>query len=158
LLCFCFANGGEFDGGIEISAVALVRYRGSFFSSLQPLSKLALLIMMQDDEVTCADPQAIFYNDISAEEAAPYIESLKPQSYPTFSSQMTVEPWRVIPSTYILCEKDAAIPLPVQEGMVGMAQNIAPGSFDVVERCNASHSPFISKPEWLAEKLIQAAS
>jgi hypothetical protein len=58
----------------------------------------------------------------------------------------------------ILCEKDAAIPIFAQEGMIAAAQQAAPKSFDVVERCDASHSPFISQPEWLAEKLAEAAS
>lgn len=29
--------------------------------------------------------------------------------------------------------------------------------FGTIERTNAGHSPFISQPEWLAEKLIKAA-
>jgi hypothetical protein len=51
-----------------------------------------------------------------------------------------------------------AIPLAGQEGMIAMAKQMAPTSFDVIERSDASHSPFISQPEWLAEKLIRAAS
>jgi hypothetical protein len=38
-----------------------------------------------------------------------------------------------------------------------MAHQLAPTSFDVIERCSASHSPFISQPEWLAKMLIKAA-
>jgi hypothetical protein len=57
----------------------------------------------------------------------------------------------------ILCEKDAAIPSFAQEGMIQTAQAAVPSSFDVVERVDASHSPFISQPEWLAEKLAKAA-
>jgi len=102
-------------------------------------------------------PEKIFYNDLSEEVAAPYIAAIKPHSYRTFSSKQSVAPWKIIPSTYIVCEQDQAIPLPVQDGMIGMAQQMAPKSFDVVERCSASHSPFISQPKWLAEKLIKAA-
>ena len=102
-------------------------------------------------------PEKIFYNDLSDEVAAPYIAAIKPHSYRTFSSQQSVAPWKVIPSTYIVCEKDQAIPLPVQEGMLAMAHQLAPTSFDVIERCSASHSPFISQPEWLAKMLIKAA-
>jgi hypothetical protein len=56
-----------------------------------------------------------------------------------------------------VCENDQALPLAGQEGMIGMAHQMAPTSFDVIERCSAGHSPFISKSEWLAEKLIKAA-
>jgi hypothetical protein len=111
----------------------------------------------QGDEVRPNKPENIFYNDLSAEIAEPYIAALKPHSYRTFSSQQSVAPWKVIPSTYIVCEKDQAIPLHAQEGMLEMAQKMVPTSFDVIERCSASHSPFISQPQWLAEKLIKAA-
>lgn len=109
------------------------------------------------DEVMPDTPEKIFYNDLSAEEAEPYISALKPHSYKTFLSQQSVAPWKVIPSTYIVCENDQAIPLPAQEGMLGMAHQMAPTSFDAIERCGASHSPFISQPGWLSEKLIKAA-
>ena len=112
---------------------------------------------IQGDEVNPNTPDEIFYNDLSPSVAEKYVAALKPHSYPTFASQVTVAPWKVIPSTYILCEKDMAIPVAVQEGMVAMAKGMAPNSFDVVERCDASHSPFISQPEWLAEKFIKAA-
>jgi len=110
------------------------------------------------DEVTPADPASIFYNDLDKDTAEKCVSSLKHHSYLTFSSKVTIAPWKVIPSTYIVCEQDMAIPLEAQEGMIGMAQSMAPSSFDVIEKCNAGHSPFISQPEWLAEKLIKAAS
>lgn len=113
--------------------------------------------IIDGDEVKPNTPDQIFYNDMSADVAQKYISMLKPHSYPTFSSQLTVAPWKVIPTTYVLCEKDAAIPIIAQEGMVQAAQDAAPKSFDVVERCDASHSLFISQPEWLAGKIAKAA-
>ncbi|TGO45105.1 hypothetical protein BCON_0423g00070 [Botryotinia convoluta] len=107
--------------------------------------------------VTCSDPYEIFYNDVSRNEAQKYVEMLKEHSYKTFDSPVTTEPWRHIPSTYVVCEEDKAIPLEAQLGMIRGAQEIAEGSFGTIERTNASHSPFISQPEWLAEKLIKAA-
>lgn len=41
--------------------------------------------------------------------------------------------------------------------MIAAAKQAAPESFDIVERCQASHSPFLSVPEWLAEKLVESA-
>jgi len=41
--------------------------------------------------------------------------------------------------------------------MVGMAYSMAPGSFDIVEKLEAGHSPFISLPEKTAEILIKSA-
>ncbi|RDW75805.1 hypothetical protein BP5796_06626 [Coleophoma crateriformis] len=110
-----------------------------------------------ESEIRAGTPKEIFYNDISYAEAAPLIAHLKGQGYKTLFSDLTVEPWRIVPSTYILCEADNAIPIQVQEGMIAHAQSIAPNAFDVIERCSAGHSPFLSQPEWLAEKLIKSA-
>ncbi|KUJ14639.1 alpha/beta-hydrolase [Mollisia scopiformis] len=129
---------------------------GSLMAALQN-KPLPWFILDEKDIVNPANPQEIFYNDISPSVAEAYISKLGTHSYPTFSSQLTVAPWKVIPSTYVLCEKDNAIPIGAQEGMVAAAKAAAPRAFDVVERCDASHSPFISQPEWLAEKLIKAA-
>ncbi|KAH6721258.1 prolyl aminopeptidase-like protein [Leptodontidium sp. 2 PMI_412] len=109
------------------------------------------------DVVNPSNPKEIFYNDLSDSAAAPHIAALKQHSYLTFTSALTTAPWKTIPSTYILCEKDNAIPLQGQEGMIAGAKQVAPEAFDVVERCDASHSPFLSQPEWLAEKLVESA-
>ncbi len=111
----------------------------------------------QGDEVNPSNPHDIFYNDLSPSASAPYISALKTHSYLTFASTVTVAPWKTVPSTYILCEKDNAIPVPGQDGMIAAAKQVVPESFDVVERCQASHSPFLSVPDWLAEKLIESA-
>ncbi|TGO69826.1 hypothetical protein BOTNAR_0006g00110 [Botryotinia narcissicola] len=107
--------------------------------------------------VTCSDPYEIFYNDVSRNEAQKYVEMLKKHSYKTFDSPVTTETWRHIPSTLVVCEEDKAIPVEAQLGMIRGAQEIAEGSFGTIERTNAGHSPSISQPEWLAEKLIKAA-
>ncbi|TVY75868.1 hypothetical protein LSUE1_G005114 [Lachnellula suecica] len=112
---------------------------------------------VKDDLVEPTTPQQIFYNDLSSTAAAPYISALKPHSYRTFFSQLTVAPWKTIPSTYIICTQDNAIPLPAQEGMLAMAGQMAPGSFDVVERVEAGHSAFISRPEVVVGILVGAA-
>ncbi|KAI9643331.1 hypothetical protein NHQ30_007950 [Ciborinia camelliae] len=107
--------------------------------------------------VTCSDPYEIFYNDIPRDEAEKYVAMLREHSYPTFASKVRAEPWRFVPSTYVVCEEDRTIPLEKQLRMIQRAQDIAEGCFDTIERTNAGHSPFISQPEWLAEKLIKAA-
>ncbi|CAD6443057.1 db0d3a80-74b1-41e9-887d-dba9a0fba3bb [Sclerotinia trifoliorum] len=107
--------------------------------------------------VTCSAPYEIFYNDIEKMEAKKYVDALKEHSLNVFTSPVTAEPWRFIPSTYVVCEDDKAIPLKAQLGLIKQAQDIAAGSFDTIERTTSGHSPFISQPEWLAEKLIKAA-
>jgi hypothetical protein len=126
------------------------------FCSFLGISRTDLCIQKKDI-VEPNNPQEVFYNDIEPSVAQSYISALRTHSYPTFFSQLTVAPYKVIPSTYILCEKDNAIPIQAQEGMVAGAKAAAQSAFDVVERTDASHSPFISQPEWLADKLIKAA-
>ncbi|RDW82484.1 alpha hydrolase-16 [Coleophoma cylindrospora] len=131
---------------------------GSSLMKALEMKRMPWFIVNEDEsEIQAGTPKEIFYNDISDAEAAPLIAHLKGQGYKTFFSDLTVEPWRIVPSTYILCEADNAIPIQAQEGMVAHAQSIAPNAFDVIERCSAGHSPFLSQPEWLAEKLIKSA-
>lgn len=58
-----------------------------------------------------------------------------------------------MPSTYIVCEADRAIPLQAQEGMLAMAKE---GEW-VVERCAAGHSPFVGVPGFVAGVVRRAA-
>lgn len=94
---------------------------------------------------------------MSDSDAEIWVDRLTTHSLPTFSSQLTVAPWKTIPSTYILCEEDQAIPIHGQEAMVAGAKQAAPDSFDVVESCSAGHSPFLSMPDKVTEFLKRAA-
>ena len=63
---------------------------------------------------------------------------------------MVEAPWRTIPSTYVVCTQDNAIPVELQRDV------FAPRAEQVVE-LEASHSPFFSQPEAVADILVQAA-
>jgi hypothetical protein len=99
----------------------------------------------------------VFYNNISEAEGEKWSKTLKPHSYKTFYSEVSVEPWMTIPSAYLLCGKDNAIPVQAQEGMVNMAKEKNPKAFDLVETCDASHSPFLSMPDIVATFLIKSS-
>lgn len=73
-------------------------------------------------------------------------------------SEVTVEAWKDIPSAYLVCTKDNAIPLPIQEGMIAGAQGANSKAFDIVEKVEASHSPFLSLPEKTAAFLEKVAA
>jgi hypothetical protein len=69
-----------------------------------------------------------------------------------------VEPWLKIPSSYLLCENDNAIPVQAQDGMIAYSKEKSGGrAFDHVERCESGHSPFLSMPGTVAEFLERAA-
>jgi pimeloyl-ACP methyl ester carboxylesterase len=93
-------------------------------------------------------PLEVFYNDCSEEDAAAAAARLKPQSLAAFTSEQTAAAWRDVPSMYIVCERDNAIPVAAQDAMSGRAT--------VVERMDASHSPFMSQPEATATLLERA--
>ena len=100
----------------------------------------------------------VFYNDVPESEVQSYVDAIQPHSYRTLYHEQSFAPWKHFPSTYIICEQDNAIPLQAQEGMISAAKAACPTSFDMVERCSASHSPFLSMPEKVADFLVKAAS
>jgi len=108
-------------------------------------------------EVNPKGPKTVFYNDLSDAEGERWANTLKPHSYRTFYSEVSVEPWMTIPSAYLLCEKDNAIPIQAQQGMVAMAQGKNPKAFDLVESCESGHSPFLSMPNTLANFLVKCS-
>ncbi|OJJ67025.1 hypothetical protein ASPBRDRAFT_187879 [Aspergillus brasiliensis CBS 101740] len=105
--------------------------------------------------VTPATPKTIFYNDMSAPEAESAVQSLRPHSYQTFHSTLSYEAWRHVPSTYLYCLQDEAIPLAVQKMMV---EEVAEGVDIHTYTVNTSHSPFYTVPADVADAIGKAAS
>jgi len=99
---------------------------------------------VKEDKTTCMPltPEEIFYNDLDESTQKENIAALKPMSYKPFSSKVTYAGWRDFLVSYIYCEKDQAIPVEVQKGMVEASKV----QFKT-ESLDASHSPFLSMPE-----------
>ncbi|RDA91792.1 hypothetical protein CP533_2828 [Ophiocordyceps camponoti-saundersi (nom. inval.)] len=103
------------------------------------------------------DPVYFFYNDLSGEDAE-WAAGLYVSGCPA-SSLLDRIPgervaWRSIPSTYIVCEADCAIPLQLQRGMLASARDQGV-KFDEYS-IQSGHSPFINKPAEIAEIVINA--
>ena len=103
--------------------------------------------------VNAMTPRNIFYNDMSEAEADTYIAQLKPFAYGAMSTKNTFEPWKEdegegIECGYVVCEKDQAIPVHAQRGMVEGVR--AGGGRMRVWELDAGHSPFLSMPEKVA--------
>lgn len=107
--------------------------------------------MMANVPATAAQ---VFYNDIREDQAAMIAATLKHHSYQTFQSELTNAAWRVVPSTYLYCLKDQAIPYEFQKVMV---EEFAKGVNIKTETLDASHSPFWSKPDETAAAIRRAA-
>lgn len=108
--------------------------------------------MYKGDYCHAENPADIFYHDLSAADQQKWIAQLAHTSSAVFSGKSTYEPWHHMPCMYIYCEKDKAIPLPVQQGIArSMGSDIT--TFNIA----ASHSPFLSMPENLVEGIELAA-
>ncbi|MFF8096920.1 alpha/beta fold hydrolase [Streptomyces sp. NPDC016675] len=95
------------------------------------------------------DPIAQFYADVPSFEAGKAVERLLPQSTQSFTDAVERAGWRDIPSTYIVCENDQAIPAERQETLAVRS--------DEIHRLASSHSPFLSMPEDLSVLLSKIA-
>jgi len=105
--------------------------------------------------VMALTPEKIFFHDLPVSEASYWSSKLKPHSYATKFASASTAAWRTIPSSYLICEDDRAIPVFVQEAMVKACQNA--GADMKIERLFASHSPFLSKPDEFVAFVRRAA-
>jgi pimeloyl-ACP methyl ester carboxylesterase len=95
------------------------------------------------ERLNAGRPTEIFYNTCTPEVAAAAAKELRDQSLLSFNQPIKNVSWKKLPSTYIICEQDQAIPLFAQEAMSGRAKKVV--------RINTDHSPFLSAPKELAE-------
>jgi pimeloyl-ACP methyl ester carboxylesterase len=97
---------------------------------------------MHDGYVSAGTPHEIFYTDLPEETVAPVIPRLGYQALAPFTQQQTQAAWREIPSTYLVCTLDKAIPVEAQEAMAQRAKRVV--------RMDTAHSPFLSRPAEVA--------
>lgn len=94
------------------------------------------------DYVEAMTPETVFFNDLDTTTADSAVSRLGYQSYASMRQELTEAAWKTIPSTYVICEADNAIPVVAQELMAQRA--------DAVHRLKASHSPYLSQPAAVA--------
>ena len=93
--------------------------------------------------------EASFYAQCPPGTAAAAIARLCPQPFSSFLQPVTGAPWKTIPSTYVRCTLDGAIPITSQDVM---AQRCAQ-----VVTLETDHSPFASRPVETADLLERLA-
>ncbi|MEV4756804.1 alpha/beta hydrolase [Micromonospora sp. NPDC049559] len=96
-----------------------------------------------------SDPRAQLYADVPRAVADLAIGRLVDQRLQPFVDRVTRAAWHTVPSTYILTERDASLPVELQEQMATRAKHI--------HRIPTSHSPFLSRPAELAALLDRVA-
>jgi len=141
---------GGVAGLVYLCAFALER--GKSLNSMLPADGLKWIVEEGEGMVRADGPANIFYNGVEKEVADKQIKALKLHSAGAFDSKVTFVAWKEIPSTYLVCEKDNAIPVEAQDKMATQK-----GGKWKVERCDEGHSPFLSKPDMVARVIRKAA-
>jgi pimeloyl-ACP methyl ester carboxylesterase len=95
------------------------------------------------DYLEATTPMTTFYNDVDTVTAQRAASQVCYQSYASFEQRLTETAWKTIPSTYVICELDNAIPVFAQDLMAQRA--------DDVQRLHTSHTPFLSQPAAVAD-------
>ncbi|MDQ3717512.1 MAG: alpha/beta hydrolase, partial [Actinomycetota bacterium] len=90
-------------------------------------------------------PETVFYGDVPQNLIDAALPRLTTQTLSSFAAPQTRAAWENVPSTYVICDEDRALPPPAQEAMSQAATSVL--------RLNSSHSPFLSQPEKVAEIL-----
>ncbi|MGH8260408.1 MAG: alpha/beta fold hydrolase [Steroidobacteraceae bacterium] len=102
-----------------------------------------------DDGMTLPDlalAGEVLYGDCDRATRESAIARLKPQCSGAFTAPVARPAWKSIPSTYIVCARDGALPPQLQRTL------FAPRAGRSLE-LDASHSPFLSQPAALAGAL-----
>ena len=96
------------------------------------------------------EPRAMFYADVPTELADWAIAHLSPQSLRSCVEPLTTAGWHHVPSTYVVCENDGALPVGLQERLSLRSR--------IVRRLPSGHSPFLSMPAALSDLLTEVSS
>ncbi len=100
------------------------------------------------------DPEGfreVFAADCTSEHAARSLANASPQALRNLREGARVTAASLVPSTYVVCVNDAAIPVAAQRAMVALVH--ATGSTMNVVELVASHSPYASMPGVVADLL-----
>ena len=90
------------------------------------------------DIVDPGDPVTHFYGDMPLADARQAAARLRHQRWSSFRQPLTSAAWHDVRSTYVVLEKDDAIPPAAQEAMAVRASRVL--------HLKTSHSPFLSRP------------
>jgi pimeloyl-ACP methyl ester carboxylesterase len=118
----------------------------------RPRSDVMDAIRNHPDGTSSIDPDhavKAFYDRSPPILAARAVDRLRPMEATSTLATCLGSPWNEVDSTYLLCERDRAIPIESQRRMATHAAHRAV--------LNTDHSPFLSMPEATAGLLIEIA-
>lgn len=98
------------------------------------------------DSIMPMTPRTTFYNDMSDAAAELASALLLPTSLTSVTDTLTAAAWHDVPSTYVVCEDDRALPPRVQLSLAARTQ--------CTHQLPGGHSPFLSRPAALTRLLV----
>lgn len=90
--------------------------------------------------------QEVFYGDLGVAQAEAAGVMLSWQSTAALRGRVSHTAWREIPTSYVVCDLDEAIPVGAQERMARNAGSVT--------HLSSAHSPFLSHPDELVAALL----
>jgi len=108
-------------------------------------SKLVDAIVLDEAGVS-VDPAVaaeVFYGDADPATAAALVARLRPMAIDAAPASSVAPAWRSIPTTYVVCTGDQALPVPSQRTMAARADEVVEWPTD--------HSPFVTRPGAIAD-------
>lgn len=100
-----------------------------------------------------ANPQYVFYNDMSSFDADFYASKLVPHALASFEQVVPDDYFNgAVPYTYLLCERDNCVLPFIQEMSIS---NVSEGC--TVKMCNARHSPYLNQVDSVVRLIKELA-
>ena len=93
---------------------------------------------------------SVFYGDLTPEDAAWAVSRLDPQQILPPGPLPEERAWQVVPSTYVVCTEDGAL--------LAAGQRVYASHMTEVIEWPTSHSPFVSRPDLVADLLVRLAN
>ncbi|MCJ1232849.1 hypothetical protein MMC14_000803 [Varicellaria rhodocarpa] len=103
------------------------------------------------------EAKALMYQDLPDATVAKWVAVLRPQSLGVYWSTTTFATWRYIPTTNVVCLKDAPSSVAAVDWLLSSVKATDNHKIDNITRREVGHSAFLSQPEWTAEMLREAA-
>lgn len=106
-----------------------------------------------EDDVLSLDvdgARTAFFDDCADDVAAASVALLRPQSMAAMTGVPRSIAWHEKPSTYVVCTEDRAVPADMQRSAAARATTVVD--------MPTSHSPFLSRPDLVADLLIDVSA
>jgi len=106
-------------------------------------------------DVAAPGPGTWFYNDLPSDQAEKYSRLLRSQAWAPWDQKTSYAAYLDLPTWYLYCAKDQAIPLQGQEAVVAAMREA--GAVVKTRTLGCGHSPFLAMPVETARFIINAA-